>query len=30
MFTRTAPSYLPMDLDRQPVEGNGACAGGIW
>jgi len=30
MFTRTAPSYLPMLLDRQPVEGNGACAGGIW
>lgn len=30
MFTRTAPSYLPMSLDRQPVEGNGVCAGGIW
>lgn len=25
MFLKTAISYLPTNLDRQPVEGNGAC-----
>lgn len=26
MFLKVATSYLPMNFDRQPVEGNGACA----
>lgn len=26
MFLKLANSYLPMSFDRQPVEGNGACA----
>lgn len=29
MFQKPAASYLPMTNDRQPVEGNGACAEGV-
>ena len=29
MFTSYATPCLPMNLDRQTVEGVGACAGGI-
>lgn len=25
MFLKLATSYLPMNFDRQAVEGNGAC-----
>lgn len=25
MFLKSATSYLPANLDRQPVEGVGAC-----
>lgn len=29
MFAHYATSRLPMQLDRQPVESNGACAEGV-
>lgn len=29
MFRKPATSYLPLQLDRQPVESNGACAEGV-
>lgn len=29
MFSRYACLSLPMQLDRQSVEGNGACAEGV-
>jgi hypothetical protein len=29
MFLNRVTSYLPMSLDHQPVEGNGACVGAV-
>lgn len=29
MYDAYATLSLPMQLDRQPVEGNGACAEGV-
>lgn len=29
MFSKYVAQSLPMSLDRQPVEGNGACLEGV-